>query len=1389
MRKYLSLFLLLFLSLSTIQAANEKLAVQNLQRAIKMMDATMQRSFRGTNSNYYMVDVCDIDNSDVSGPSDVWPYTAAIEAHCSILEALEALKPQAPDLYKDNHDRFVQRLDVLIDNLAYYRGTYTLTSYASKRQWSVYAVPRAKNRGQGNVDGGGSDLKMNVYDDQMWLARELIRAYRLTGKKAYLDEATNLTDYVLDGWDCWRDSNGNEYGGITWGPGYNSKHACSNAPIIQPLVWLYDIYAANDEDVTYYYRTTDNAVASKTVKRSRYYLDFAKKIYDWQKKNLLNSNTGVYYDMMGADNTLQYSGGYRAHVGTGGPTGTELTYNTGTMLAGAVELQQKIEDATYAADAEALCRDSYNAFITSRTINSTVFIQWPIDANALNGFNAWFDNVLMRAYVDDAIQTERESTTKALNSFQANLDYAYGNYLRNNMLPIDLLGGWNGNTKTKGFHQSAFAAEYAMLAIWQLRKTEVENPEDPTDVREAQQPTKVYDSMVKAEDFTPYRQTALRLPSVPLFTNDPYFSLWSPFDKLNDGTTRHWTDQEKTMDGILRVDGKAYRFMGKQRDNVLKAIAPMANGEEGWVGRVSYQRQTGIRWTLNSFNDSSWSLENAAWGSGGEYPHCRHDWQAENSDIYIRRVVNLTSEDLEKDLWIQFSHDDVFQLYINGHQIISTGETWLQGEQHQLTSTQKGYLKEGDNVIAVHCHNTTGGAYVDFGLFANMMQTGGTIDKAVQKSVNVMATSTYYTFTCGPVELDVVFTAPMLMDDLDLLSTPINYLSYQVRSTDGKQHDVQFYFATSPQLTVNEMAQSTRSNLVEQNQVQYLKSGSVSQPILQRKGDLVSIDWGYLYLPAVNGAVSMASAAEMENFFNTNGKLPQFNAQMTSTESSNMPTLAYARDFGTISEARSFMLLGYDEVQDIQYMGKSYPGYWARNGKTITTAFEELRDNYRSIMDHCRQQDKTIYDDALSAGNVKYAELLSASYRHCLAAHKLFQDSKNNILYFSKENNSNGCVNTVDLTYPSAPLFLMYNTTLLKGMVRSIIDYCSNRFDGYHWGFPDFAAHDLGTYPQANGQVYAQTSGTKTDFGGNMPIEESGNILTLCYAISRIDGNANWLSTADMNTLRSWAVYLRDYGQDPAEQLCTDDFAGHLAHNANLSLKAIFGVAAYAELCRMKGLTASRYYMDAMAQKAKEMAQQWEVDALDGDHYKLAFNNSGTWSIKYNMVWDKLWGLKLFSDDVMKREFEFYKTKQNEFGLPLDSRENYSKTDWIMWMAAMASDKDTFLQFSDPIWEYVNRTPTRWPISDWFWTNGTGNARGFRARSVIGGHWMKVLMDKYAPAKSEQPGATGIRQKAAILETSRDRFYNVQGIEMPCPGAGLNIVRKGNGRTMKFVKK
>lgn len=810
------------------------------------------------------------------------------------------------------------------------------------------------------------------------------------------------------------------------------------------------------------------------------------------------------------------------------------------------------------------------------------------------------------------------------------------------------------------------------------------------------------------EVFKPYKNTNLRMPSVPLVVSDPYFSIWSPYDKLTDGDTRHWTDDEKPIEGLLRVDGKTYRFMGTNEKTVLEAIVPMAS-EEAWEAKYT-RTNPGNGWEKPGYDASSWKTGKAAFGSP-DLSNVRTRWEDQNSDLYVRRTINLTAEDLNNDLYAIYSHDDVFELYINGTQVANTGETWREGVKLHLDGKLKGLLKVGENVIASHCHNTTGGAYTDFGIFKNVAMNNASILTAQQKSVSVLATSTYYTFACGNVELDLVFTAPMLINDYDLLSSPVNYISYQVRSTDKKQHDVQFYLGASTLLAVNKSSQPTVSSTVIKNGVTYLKTGTIEQPILEKTGDGICIDWGYLYLPNINGEVCLGGDNDVKASFISTGTLPTSKKEIVSRKPSTAPTLAYVHNFGKVTTASSYALIGYDEIDDIEYMFHRYKGYWAHGGKvTIFDQFEKLNSGYTSIIDRCRAFDKQIYDDGIASGNEKYAEILSGAYRHVIAAHKLFEDKDGNLLFFSKENNSNGCVNTVDLTYPEAPLFLAYNPELQKAMMTSIFEYSLSG----RWTKP-FAAHDLGTYPKANGQRY----------GGDMPLEEAGNMITLATMISKLDGNTNYVNKY-WGVLKTWTDYLAENGQDPANQLCTDDFAGHWAHNANLSIKAIMGVAGFAEMARLRGDAATA---DKYMAKAKEMATIWEKTAKEGDHYRLAFDRENTWSQKYNMVWDKLWGINIFPNNAMQTEIKYYLGKQNKYGLPLDSRKDYSKNDWIMWTATMAQDTKTFLKFIAPIYDYMNETTSRVPTSDWYDTK-TGKMTGFKARSVIGGFWMKVLADK-----------------------------------------------------------
>lgn len=617
-------------------------------------------------------------------------------------------------------------------------------------------------------------------------------------------------------------------------------------------------------------------------------------------------------------------------------------------------------------------------------------------------------------------------------------------------------------------------------------------------------------------------------------------------------------------------------------------------------------------------------------------------------------------------------------------------------------------------------HRLTSLASIDGKLYRLMGTQPAAAPALEQTGVTITPTQTVYQFSGDGVKLHVTFTTPALPENVDLLSRPITYVTYRVQAENGESHDVRLLFEASAELTVNEPGQAVVGNVEAIDGLAAVRLGSQEQNVLKRKGDDIRIDWGYLYLAAAKdaGARTMLGAPKKlrAEFAAGDAASEENEKALVSADRATELAGAVAFDLPQVGAepVERWLVLAYDDLYSIEYMHRPLRPYWRRNGLDAAGLLTEAARDCAAIMKRCDDFDVELGNDLLAAGGKEYAAIAALAYRQCFAAGKFVADANGQPLQFSKENHSNGCIATSDVFYPMAPQFLLFGPSLTKSFLEPFMNYAASE----RWKFP-FAPHDLGTYPKANGQVYG--GGEKTE-ENQMPVEESGNLLLLMAALAQMEGNADYASQY-WPQLTAWAEYLKQQGFDPANQLCTDDFAGHLAHNVNLSAKAICALGAYAQLCEMRGdeKLAAEY-----RQVAEEYAARWIKEADDGDHFRLTFDRPGTWSQKYNLVWDKLLGLNLFPDAVRRKEMDFYLRSQNEYGLPLDNRNVYTKLDWILWTATLTQDRKDFDALVAPVYAFLNETPNRSPMTDWYKTDN-GRKVGFTARPVVGGVFLQLL--------------------------------------------------------------
>ena len=606
------------------------------------------------------------------------------------------------------------------------------------------------------------------------------------------------------------------------------------------------------------------------------------------------------------------------------------------------------------------------------------------------------------------------------------------------------------------------------------------------------------------------------------------------------------------------------------------------------------------------------------------------------------------------------------------------------------------------------------------------------IKKAEQVDLGVSLFSTDYEFLAGETRLKISFVSPLPLTNLQLLSLPVCYVKYEVKGDENAEISLFVNRSIAYSQKTNEDRGYVRGGVAKQDGFESAFLGLARQLPLSNSEDIIGADWGYFYLSGQESF--LIDEKECFSYLETD---------KVSFAAEGDERYLFARS----NAGKGIFMLGYDERIAIDYFGAYRKGIYLSK-HTILEGLQFVWDNYLNIekelsdfeLDLCKRAEKIGAD---------YIKLLYASYRQSVGAHKLIMDEEGELLWLSKECASNGCIGTVDVSYPSMPLYLLYAPALVKGMLKPIIKFARMPI----WDY-DFAPHDVGTYPICGGQVYGwkQENGNKyhgkyifdnskektwTNFpiyllpanftpykiDSQMPVEECANMLIMTLAVYRTDKDIAFFAD-NVDLFEKWVKYLVDFGLKPEDQLCTDDFAGKLANNINLAIKATVGIAAYAELM---GAMTNPVEAIGYRQTAERFAKEITNFSNGKTHLPLTWNlDEDSFSLKYNLAFDRIFNLGLFPQDLLEKETDYYLEKSSKYGCPLDNRKPFGKSDWLTWAASLTDSKEKRGKLLMPLYTFLKETPDRVPFTDWYDVE-SGKAYEFKARSTQGACFILLL--------------------------------------------------------------
>lgn len=503
---------------------------------------------------------------------------------------------------------------------------------------------------------------------------------------------------------------------------------------------------------------------------------------------------------------------------------------------------------------------------------------------------------------------------------------------------------------------------------------------------------------VIASNVHPLRHTLLPLA--------PAFSIETSGDTLYHQYLRLPQKKEFPLIGIIYIDGKGYRFMGSDSLRI-QALAPLAGDSCGWTGKYSFLCPEDD-WKEAGYNDTGWEEGRAAFGTEGLWYVTNTFWDVNN--IFVRRRVKLDKEMFDnRKLYIRFLCDDIATIYLNGDEVVHSDYTDQTVGCRQLPDTIVKKLREGDNLLAAHCYDIANKALLDYGMYVENKEYKDIVT-AQLTSVDIQATQTHYKFQCGEVELQLSFVSPALLQNKYFMGCPAGFLSYQVVSKNGQQHNVEILFDLDMEWMFD------RIKVKE------------------------SVEKGWKIIQGDSLYIAMKSDDDIQSVCK--------DGRIVLTQKNMMRN---GKDNGVL-------LLGYKEGEVLQYFGENLPCYWEKGKKVgIKDALRNMGNEYQSLQRECDEVDSYYLRKlSLEESSIK-ADKMLPFYRNFMSTRRISVAPDGELLCYGN------IVGRVRDAFGSFPYLLFYERVdWMKGLLKPVFDCCESG----HWPkqFPPF---DIGFFPIA----------------------------------------------------------------------------------------------------------------------------------------------------------------------------------------------------------------------------------------------------------------------------------------------------------------------------------